>query len=286
MESQINSLETRIKKMQERFNKDLEEIKESQYIMNNAINEIKNTLEATNSRITEFTITPPSLELFIGAAGVSGVPGSDWTTINPGPDIAISGIENLNADLSSTVFALGFDIVEPTTGFGCNNTCVDTTFSAILKNGPTTVGSFQFNAPDNVLAFVGVSSDLPFDRVEILDITANIDDEYFGEFYTSSINPSPPVSCGPKTVMNSDNQCIPDLSQVCGQGTIPDFDLLMCFGIALGAVGGELLEINTVSLLVGAIGTNPVITGLVGITLAGIVGQAVWFIHKRKKRRL
>ena len=39
--------------MQERFNKDLEEIKKSQYIMNNAINEIKNTLEATQNRITE-----------------------------------------------------------------------------------------------------------------------------------------------------------------------------------------------------------------------------------------
>ena len=39
--------------MQERFNKDLEEIKKSQCIMNNAINEMKNTLEATNSRITE-----------------------------------------------------------------------------------------------------------------------------------------------------------------------------------------------------------------------------------------
>ena len=39
--------------MQERFNKDLEEIKKSQYIMNNAINEIKNTVEATNSRIME-----------------------------------------------------------------------------------------------------------------------------------------------------------------------------------------------------------------------------------------
>ena len=39
--------------MQERFNKDLEEIKKSQYIMNNAINEIKITLEATKSRITE-----------------------------------------------------------------------------------------------------------------------------------------------------------------------------------------------------------------------------------------
>ena len=53
MESQINSLETRIEKIQERFNKDLEDIKKSQYIMNNAISEIKNTLEATNSRITE-----------------------------------------------------------------------------------------------------------------------------------------------------------------------------------------------------------------------------------------
>ena len=41
MELQINSLETRIGKMQERFNKDLEEKKESQYIMKNAINEIK-----------------------------------------------------------------------------------------------------------------------------------------------------------------------------------------------------------------------------------------------------
>ena len=53
MELQINSLETRIEKMQEMFNKDLEEIKKSQYITNNAINEIENTLEGINSRITE-----------------------------------------------------------------------------------------------------------------------------------------------------------------------------------------------------------------------------------------
>ena len=51
MESQINSLETRIEKMQEMFNKDIEEIKKSQSIMNNAISEIKSTLEGTNSRI-------------------------------------------------------------------------------------------------------------------------------------------------------------------------------------------------------------------------------------------
>ena len=53
MELQINSLETRIEKMPEMFNKDLEEIKKSHYIMNNTINEIKNTLEGANSRITE-----------------------------------------------------------------------------------------------------------------------------------------------------------------------------------------------------------------------------------------
>ena len=53
MELQINSLETRIEKMQEMFNKDLEEIKKSQSITNNAITEIKSTLEGTNSRITE-----------------------------------------------------------------------------------------------------------------------------------------------------------------------------------------------------------------------------------------
>ena len=48
MELQINRLETKIEKMQEMFNKDLEEIKGSQLKMNNSINEIKNTLEETN----------------------------------------------------------------------------------------------------------------------------------------------------------------------------------------------------------------------------------------------
>ena len=50
---QIKSLETRIEKMQEMFNKELEEIKKSQLKTNNAINEIKSTLEGTMSRITE-----------------------------------------------------------------------------------------------------------------------------------------------------------------------------------------------------------------------------------------
>ena len=53
MELQINSLETKIEKMQETFNKDLGELKKSQLKMNNPINEIKNTLEGNMRRITE-----------------------------------------------------------------------------------------------------------------------------------------------------------------------------------------------------------------------------------------
>ena len=50
MELQINSLETRIEKVREMFNKDLEEIFKSQSIMNNAITEVKSTLDGTSSK--------------------------------------------------------------------------------------------------------------------------------------------------------------------------------------------------------------------------------------------
>ena len=53
VELKIYRLETRTEKMEEMFNKDLEEVKRSQSIMNNAITEIKSTLEGTNSTITE-----------------------------------------------------------------------------------------------------------------------------------------------------------------------------------------------------------------------------------------
>ena len=49
----IQNLGNRMEKIQEIFNKDLEELKSKQTMMNNTINEIKNTLEGINSRITE-----------------------------------------------------------------------------------------------------------------------------------------------------------------------------------------------------------------------------------------
>ena len=49
----IQKLGNRMEKLQETFNKDLEELKSKQTMMNNTINEILNSLEGINSRMTE-----------------------------------------------------------------------------------------------------------------------------------------------------------------------------------------------------------------------------------------
>ena len=49
----IQNLGNRMEKIQETFNKDLEELKSKQTMMKNTTNEIKNTLEGINSRMTE-----------------------------------------------------------------------------------------------------------------------------------------------------------------------------------------------------------------------------------------
>ena len=128
---------------------------------------------------------PSTSELYIGGGTL------DWTLLHPGNDIAISGPEDLNVDLASPVYAFGFDFVEPK-DTSCYIGCSDSTFSVALKNGATTVDTFMFNAPDDVLAFVGVWTDTSFNRVEIRDISATIDNEFFGEFYTGIPHASVP----------------------------------------------------------------------------------------------
>ena len=53
IEKMIQNLGNRMKRIQEMFNMDLEELKSKQTIMKNTINEIKNSLEGINTRITE-----------------------------------------------------------------------------------------------------------------------------------------------------------------------------------------------------------------------------------------
>ena len=145
------------------------------------------------------TFTTLSGQFFIGTAGVPPGIVTDWSATLPGNDIAISGVESFQVDLAAPVYSLGFDFFEPNL-FGstfpktddCFAACFDSTFHVSLFLGGIAVpgGFFTYNAPDGVLAFVGVWSDLAFDSVQIIDFTNTLDDEYWGEFYTGT-NPVP-----------------------------------------------------------------------------------------------
>ena len=62
----IQNLRNRMEKIQETFNKVLEELKSKQTVMNNTINEIKSSLEGISSRITEAEERITDLEHKIG----------------------------------------------------------------------------------------------------------------------------------------------------------------------------------------------------------------------------
>lgn len=135
-----------------------------------------------------FGLGPGATGLEFGAAGCNP---DFWSSLIPGQDLAIDAVESITATFSSLVFSAGFRFHEPSRGGSASDTCfvavcTDSTFSVELFNGATSVGLFTFNAPDDVLAFVGVSSTLAFDRMAITELTGTIDDEYYGEFYSSA----------------------------------------------------------------------------------------------------
>lgn len=129
------------------------------------------------------TLVPVS-PLWLGG----GTTVDDWTTLLPGHDLAMDGLEHLDVVLAGPAFSFGFDVVEPSTYArpegGCwVNPCVDSSFTVTLLSGAQAVASFGFNAADDVAAFVGITSSLAFDRVQIREVIGNHDDEFFGHFY-------------------------------------------------------------------------------------------------------
>jgi hypothetical protein len=145
---------------------------------------------ATVGSVT-FAIPPGDNSLAIGAAGTPAAP--SWYPDLPGNWIALA-YKGLQVTFAAPVYAMGFDFVEPATTMPpLGSTPVDSTYEVTLLNNGRLVGRFRFNAPDDVLAFVGVRSDNPFDRAWIVDVTTDAsgrpspyigDDEFFGEFYT------------------------------------------------------------------------------------------------------
>lgn len=167
-----------------------------------ALPDLGDTVSAQVGSVT-FELAPGGNGFAIGAAGTSAAP--DWYPATPGNDIAM-GYESLQVSFSTPVYAMGFDLVEPNlTMPAYGGTPVDSTYQVTLFSGTALVGRFNFNAPDDVLAFVGVRSAAAFDRATIIDVTKDAsgdpspfidDDEYFGQFYTAA-TPSGALS-GPR----------------------------------------------------------------------------------------
>lgn len=136
------------------------------------------------------------------ATNLIGGPTADtWSTIIDGIDLAISSPEDFTVTFGTAVTGFAFVLHEPTAAVGvlspfvdaCNATCVDSMFNFTLYSGAVLLGSFDFLPDDDVANFVGFSSDLSFDKVVINDVTATIDNEFFGEFRTGDavVNPLP-----------------------------------------------------------------------------------------------
>jgi len=133
------------------------------------------------------TFNTLSGDLFFGTGGAS-----QWSTVLPGNELAISGVESFQIGVPGSIYSLGFDFLEPTGSGrtdGCNTTtCYDSTFAVTLLLGGVAIpgATFYYNAPDDIAAFVGVWTDFAFDGAKIVDVTNTIDNEFWGEFYTGT----------------------------------------------------------------------------------------------------
>ncbi len=154
-----------------------------------------------SAAVPRVTFDSLSGSVYFGTAGLNQAQfaAGQWSSLIPGNDIAISGPESMavSLTLSASAFALGFDFHEP--GFDrttvvtdtCNipgggNDCIDSTFTLTLYSSGSSIGSTTFNATDDVLAFVGIHTDMAFDRLDIVETTGGAENEYFGQFYAGT----------------------------------------------------------------------------------------------------
>ncbi len=140
----------------------------------------------TVGSITFDAISPSSIQLD------TGIYFGGWSTLIPGNDLAVNDREDFDIIASSPVFAMGFDVHEPTaSGFdtdtcGIAEPCTDSISTITVMNGAEVVSVQTVNFPNDVLGFFGIWSDREFDRFQIRESFGGIDDEFFGEVYTGS----------------------------------------------------------------------------------------------------
>lgn len=113
--------------------------------------------------------------------------GSDWTTLLPGADLAITGPEDLDVDLSTPVTAFGFTFVEPTIE-NIGKTFIDSTFTITFLLGNSIIDDFVWSPQNDIASFIGILSDIPFDKVQIRETVGGIENEFYGQFYIKPYN--------------------------------------------------------------------------------------------------
>ena len=134
-----------------------------------------------------FSLASGSDNIAVGAAGTPAAP--DWYPPTPENEMAL-GFERMRVATSGDVYSFGFDFIEPkATVQPWGGVPVESSYEILLFKGTALVGQAQFSGtaiPNDVVTFLGVWSDRPFDSVLINDVTGDDDDEYFGEFFTGT----------------------------------------------------------------------------------------------------
>lgn len=131
-------------------------------------------------------VTIGSLDFVTAGAATSLEIGTSNTVLLPGFDITLSDKEEIDIS-GAPILSFGFDFAETTDSVELGGfPFVESTFSVTLKSLGIVTDSFTFEALNDVASFVGVSSSVVFDTVEIREIVGDGGNEYFGEFFTSS----------------------------------------------------------------------------------------------------
>jgi hypothetical protein len=138
-----------------------------------------------------YAVGPLTFDSLSGDLYLGGAFGS---TLIPGHDTAISGVESLRIGMAPSTTSFGFYIHEPTTNTGfvdaCNFVCVDSTFTISAYLGAVLVGSTVVNPVDDTANFVGLVDLGGFDRIDIVESTGTADNEFFGGFVVGSSAPA------------------------------------------------------------------------------------------------
>lgn len=143
-------------------------------------------VEAGPVTVGSLTFSTPDSSFYIGNGDLP-----DWDATILGNDIAINDTENLSIEVQPGITGIGFFLDDvDTDGIDVVGSCdvaecTPTEFKFDFFISGDLIFSFTENRGEG-LSFYGFDLEAEFDLLQITDVTATSDDEYFGDFYTST----------------------------------------------------------------------------------------------------